>query len=125
MLQITRTPFAVLVCQEDFTSDQADSYDVAVGDVNGDGWLDVVVANEAVNHLYMNRRGAGGSVFAKVTTGAFATDVSAGSRGVALADFDGDGDMVRMLCLHSASRLTMARCHGSGCVCFNGRWPLK
>ena len=28
------------VCQEDFTSDQADSYDVAVGDVNGDGKTD-------------------------------------------------------------------------------------
>jgi hypothetical protein len=67
---------------------------VSVGDYNGDGWLDLYVANDATaNQLWINRR-----------NGTFADDgllsgaaLSAagnpeGSMGIASGDFDADGD---------------------------------
>ena len=71
-------------------TDSANSRAVAWGDYDGDGWLDLVVANmNAANFLYRND-GSGG--FSRVMTGAIATD-SADSYAVAWADVNLDGHL--------------------------------
>jgi uncharacterized repeat protein (TIGR01451 family) len=66
--------------------------DIAVGDVNGDGWIDVAVANDVEpsiqNIVYLND-GAGG--FSGGTKN-FGSGVD-GTQAVALADMDRDGDL--------------------------------
>ncbi len=70
-------------------SDQAnDSYCIAVGDVNLDGYLDVVFGNKSQkNTLYLNN---GGTL---ATTPAWQSFQSNGTYSVALGDVDGDGDL--------------------------------
>ncbi len=67
---------------------------VAVGDYNGDGWLDLYVANDATaNQLWINRHDG---TFADegVLSGAAlnAAGNPEGSMGIASGDFDADGD---------------------------------
>jgi enediyne biosynthesis protein E4 len=67
---------------------------VAVGDLDGDGWLDVYVANDAKpNQLWRNR---GNGTFEDVAlfsgTAVNAAGRPEGSMGIALADHDNDGD---------------------------------
>ncbi len=67
---------------------------VSVGDYDGDGWLDLYVANDATpNQLWLNRRDG---TFADegVLSGAAlnAAGNPEGSMGIASGDFDGDGD---------------------------------
>ncbi len=67
---------------------------VSVGDYNGDGWLDLYVANDATaNQLWINRKDG---TFADegVLSGAAlsAAGNPEGSMGIASGDFDGDGD---------------------------------
>jgi hypothetical protein len=67
---------------------------VAVGDLDGDGWLDVYVANDArPNQLWRNK---GGGTFEDVAlfsgTAVNAAGRPEGSMGIALADHDNDGD---------------------------------
>ena len=67
---------------------------VAVGDYNGDGWLDLYVANDATaNQLWINRRD-GTFVDEGVLSGAAlsAAGNPEGSMGIASGDFDRDGD---------------------------------
>jgi hypothetical protein len=67
---------------------------VAVGDYNGDGWLDLYVANDAMpNQLWINTR-TGGFVDEGPLSGAAlnAAGNPEGSMGVALGDYDRDGD---------------------------------
>ena len=71
----------------DIVTDSAHSHRAAWADYDGDGWVDLYVANFGVNCLYRNN-GNGG--FTKVTTGHIVTD-SARSRAAAWADYDGDG----------------------------------
>jgi hypothetical protein len=67
---------------------------VAVGDYNGDGWLDLYVANDATpNQLWINHRD-GTFVDEGLLSGAAlnAAGNPEGSMGVASGDMDGDGD---------------------------------
>lgn len=58
---------------------------VALGDVDGDGDLDIWVANDADDQVYLNNGSGGFSAGTTIANGA--------SRGVALVDVDGDGDL--------------------------------
>jgi hypothetical protein len=71
-----------------FVTDGGSSYDVKMADVDGDGDLDVLVANVENNAMYIND---GGGSLAKVTVGAFVTD-GENSRGLEVVDIDDDGD---------------------------------
>ena len=67
---------------------------VAVGDYNGDGWLDLYVANDATpNQLWINRRD-GTFVDEGLLSGSAlnAAGNPEGSMGIASGDFDADGD---------------------------------
>ena len=67
---------------------------VSVGDYNGDGWLDLYVANDATaNQLWINRKD-GTFVDEGVLSGAAlsAAGNPEGSMGIASGDFDADGD---------------------------------
>ncbi|MBX3468354.1 MAG: VCBS repeat-containing protein [Planctomycetes bacterium] len=69
-------------------SDDEASFAVRLIDVDGDGWLDVVVSNlRAVQRLYMNRNG----VLVDATANFPAVNnVPANSRGLTIGDFNGD-----------------------------------
>lgn len=70
--------------------DAADSYDVTLGDVDGNGTLDLVVANHrAPDQLLMNN---GLGVFTDVTDAQF-SGATSDSFDVELADIDSDGDL--------------------------------
>src|SRR4030095_12360242 len=67
---------------------------VATGDYNGDGWLDLYVANDATpNQLWINRHD-GTFVDEGMISGAAVTAAGnpEGSMGIASGDFDADGD---------------------------------
>ena len=64
------------------TDDNHGSHDVALGDLDGDGDLDALVANYGTNRVYRND---GGLVF----SGFDATDDVNDSYGVAIGDFSG------------------------------------
>ena len=67
---------------------------VAVGDYNGDGWLDVYVANDATpNQLWINRRNGTFEDEGWLSGAAVnAAGRPEGSMGIASGDYDGDGD---------------------------------
>jgi enediyne biosynthesis protein E4 len=67
---------------------------VSAGDYNGDGWLDLYVANDATpNQLWMNRRDGTFADEALLSGAALnAAGNPEGSMGIASGDADGDGD---------------------------------
>jgi hypothetical protein len=86
----TPNPFGG-VTGTDITADAGATYALSLGDVDGDGHLDVVVGNwNQANRLYLNNGTL--SPFAGVT----GTDITADAHAVtsiALGDVDGDGDL--------------------------------
>ncbi len=70
-------------------SDEAElSYDIDWGDIDGDGDLDLVVANEsAPNRLYRNDNGV------LTTSAIWSSRSSSATSSVALGDYDNDGDL--------------------------------
>jgi hypothetical protein len=75
------------------TQDAGHSYTAAWVDVDGDGHLDLFVANGGMSHAGANGlyRGLGEGNFEKITEGEIVTDVAA-TCGIAWGDFDNDGD---------------------------------
>jgi hypothetical protein len=67
---------------------------VVAGDYNGDGWLDLYVANDATpNQLWINRRDGTFADEGLLSGAALnAAGNPEGSMGIASGDFDGDGD---------------------------------
>ena len=71
----------------DISFDSNDSYSIAVGDLNGDGRLDIVVANYTEkNRVYLDD-GMGGFTGSDISSDEF------NSSSIALGDLDGDGDL--------------------------------
>jgi hypothetical protein len=65
------------------------SWDVALGDIDGDSDTDIIFSNDGQERLYINN---GSGIFTDVTTTNLPQDKDL-SWGVALADVDSDGDL--------------------------------
>ena len=96
----------------DVVSDFGDSYSAAWGDYDGDGHLDLVVANSGTqpNFLYRNR---GDSTFERVTDPSWAGDREP-SHGVSWADYDDDGDLDLFVANYSPAPNALYRNQGDG-----------
>lgn len=82
-----------------FPEDSDDSRDVALGDIDGDGDQDIVFANRfGRNRLYLND---GAGVFSDAPIASFSTG-GGNTRGVALGDVDGDGDLDMVFAIKDA-----------------------
>ena len=89
-----RGRFADVTTKAGITKAYGAGLGVAVGDYNGDGWLDLYVANDGgANQLWINRHD-GTFVDQGLISGAAlnANGVPEGSMGIASGDFDLDGD---------------------------------
>lgn len=86
-----------------------DSEDCAIGDANGDGLQDIFVADwNWYNRLYQNN---GDGTFSSSFLSTVSKD---GSREIALADFDGDGDLDAAIANHSSDQNSLVLNDGSG-----------
>ena len=77
---------SAFVSSSDFNGSSALANALALGDVNGDGALDLIVGNSGLNELFMND---GSGTFHKSLT--FAGAETSTTTAVALGDVDGDG----------------------------------
>lgn len=95
-------------------------YAVASADLNNDGHLDLVIANQGDRNL---------SLFAGDGKGGFAVRerVAAGENpvGVALSDLDGDGDIDAVIANHETDHLTILNGDGQGGLRPASNSPLK
>jgi len=74
----------------DISTDVHDTYSVALGDMDGDGDLDLVAGNDGANRLYLNNGTA--DPFSGVTGANLSSDAH-WTQSVTLGDVDGDGDL--------------------------------
>jgi hypothetical protein len=74
-------------------SDFVVSYDVALGDLDGDGDLDAFAGNTAFNKVWVNQGGAQAGTMGTFGAGWEQTSDTANTEAVALGDLDGDGDL--------------------------------
>lgn len=111
----TASPFQSVVAQGIGTEEDL-SFSVAAGDVNRDGFLDIVVGNiGAPNRLYLN---SGTSTpFASAIN---VSDDILDSNAVELADFDGDGDLDLLAAGSSPAMTTLYLNNGSTSDPFGG-----
>ena len=85
----TKSPFEN-VAGSDITSDINYTTSLAVGDVNGDNYLDIVVGNVGVNRLYINNKTA--QPFEGITGINISNDTDK-TYAIKLYDMDNDGDL--------------------------------
>ena len=85
----------------------ANSTDITLGDIDGDGHLDMVVANYGANKVYTND-GDGTFVDSGQPLGSLA------SQGVTLGDVDGDGDLDMVVANYGANKVYTN--DGDGCL---------
>ncbi|MCJ7510365.1 MAG: FG-GAP-like repeat-containing protein, partial [Dehalococcoidia bacterium] len=98
---------------------------VAVGDVNGDGALDVVTGNSSSNNVSV-LLGNGDGTFAPQTTYA----IGSSPYSVALGDLNGDGDLDVVTANYGSSNASVLLGNGDGTFASRatyiaGRWPTS
>jgi len=84
------------------------------GDYNQDGFLDLLVTNEAgANVLYRNN-GAAGTGFTNVAAGDLTNVASGASRGSSWGDYDNDGDLDMVIARYNGDRNVLYNNKGNG-----------
>jgi hypothetical protein len=87
--------FSDVSARAGFPRSPARGLGVLASDVNGDGWTDLVVANDGdANHLWLNDRGSGRFTDEALLAGVAVNRMgqAQGSMGIDAGDVDGDGD---------------------------------
>lgn len=110
--------FFAAVSAGSVVTDNGPSRDVSLGDLDGDGDLEIALANsnDLQNFVYINQGGTQGGVegsFAAMAADPIATETN-NTYGVSMVDFDGDGDLDFFCCNRNGQLNTLYANDGSG-----------